>query len=273
MIGFMKRQGSRVMAVAVAVALATSCGASVSTKATSTTRASGDGATTTKPTTAPATTKPSTSVTVNDLKALLPSASDIGSDYREVPNDKSDDNDSQDKQMDDAMEKACPEAAAFMNSMDKASGPSADRSFKTDDGRQVKVELTPQDSAKSATPVITKQMVNEVVDAINACTTISVDVEGGIHLKMDLDAMVDKEVGDYGMALRMKAEMTGAILPGPVEMKLGVRMFQVGPVTAAVTVMSGIDDKTLTAVPGDFDLLSTLPPTLDKDIAELVGRS
>jgi hypothetical protein len=255
------------MVAAVSAVALVGCGTSVpSTTGTSTTASSSTKRptdTTASPSSAPSTTAGSSSVTVDDLAELLPTAAQVGADYRVDPS--TDDGD--DPDMDAALKKSCPKAASLMNDT-SGREPSADRTFKTDDDRSFEVELKPDSTLLDK--VNDGVQLDEYISAINDCDVISYTDSDDVHYEVEFEVQKDTEFGDLGIKMQMRVKASGGPIPKPVEFEGGFRKFLVGDVGVSVSATSGLDSATFEPVPADYDLIDPMSEQLEGDVAKLV---
>ena len=236
------------------------CGASVSTgTASSTTKSSAKQA----DTTAAPTTAGSSAVTVSDLEELLPTAAQVGADYRVDPSTDDDD----DPDMDAALKKSCPDAAALMDA-NADDGPKAGRKFTTDDERGFEVELEPDSTLLDK--VKDGVQLDEFISAINDCDVISYTDADDVHYEVEFEVQKDTEFGDLGIMMKMRVKVSGETFPKAIEIEGGYRKFLVGDVGVSVMATSGVDEKTLDAIPADYDLIDPMSEQLEADVEKLV---
>lgn len=200
--------------------------------------------------------------TDDELEALLPSASDIGDGYREVPSD--DDDDDAPDEFDQALEDACPGAAEMMGDDDGDPADKVERTFEADDGRTVAVgfDRTPRN--------LDEDSLEEVIELVAGCGTINAEVDG-FDMAIDLSVERDDAYGDRGAVMTAALTMDHPQLPAPIDMTMRARVFLVGPISVMVEVMDGVDDATFETIPGDTALLDTLPGDLEAGLADLLG--
>lgn len=273
---FKKRSRRQLLTVVAAFAVVfAGCGTSVpvtrtgsSTSAASVTTARSKGTSVTQTTSVTKTTKAASSITVADLEKLLPTAAQVGPDYR--VDSSNDGNGDEDVAMSDAMDKACPDAGALLDAQNN-DGPTADRSFTTDDSRSVEVQFEPGNSDMSG--IGNEAELDKLVAALNSCKTISYTDKDGLHFELTLKAKKDSSFGDIGIVMDMDMMLSGDLLPKEVPFSAHFRIFQQGAVTVTVSASSGLDQATLEAVPADVDVLETLSKKADDDVSRLQGRN
>lgn len=201
------------------------------------------------------------SLTVADLEAALPEASDIGPDYT-VKADSADSGNSD--AGDEAIKKSCPEAAELIDldrDVDRAR-----RKFETNDNRGVEVELEP---GASTTEQWSKTNLESLMNAVNGCDPISY-VDSGMNVEMKLNGTFDSNFGEHSGTLTIDATLSG-VSPtgsGSLELKMVGRIFIVGDVAVMINVSSGADEQ-MQAVPGDFELLDPLSKQMEKAVTDL----
>lgn len=215
------------------------------------------------------------SVTAADLETLLPSASDVGADYR--VDDSKDDSDSSDDQMDSAVKKACPEMVDVLEGMGgkfaekshDADRPDADRKFVTDDDRQIEVELKVTDPSKA----VTKAKIAQLVAAAHKCKTFDVPMSDiGGKASVTLGVHADDTYGELGMVVTLRMVMTGKMFPKSITMNGTMQMFESHGIGVTVSAFDGLDTSTLETVPGDLDIVARLARDLDGRIPDLVSH-
>lgn len=251
----------RVGAVALILVGAASCSKSTtsSTATTLATSTSAQAATTTPPTSA----APETSlVTAADLADLLPSAEDIGPDYR-IDTESDDDDDS-----DKTFEKACPEVAELMKMDTDSDSSDIERNFTTDDDRSVGVSIS---KAIDTTPVANEEKLAKMVDAVNKCGVVH-ETQNGTDLTVTMSMDKDGSFGDFGGVLTIKMHAESPMLPAPMDIEGKIRVFAVGNVGVMISAIGGVDSDTGVSVPADYDVIATQATRLEQGIADLQGR-
>lgn len=249
--------------LSAALLLAACGGDDDDTSATTTTTAGDEGEETTS-TTAPdgADEAAEGEVPAEELEALLPDASAIGPGYTEVAAEEDDDS-GDDEATQQALEEACPDAAELLADADDEDD-EVEREFAGEHDRSVTVGFDP-------TPRnLEDDSLDQVVDAINSCQPASV-TQDGFDMTLELAAERDDTYGERGALVDLVVTMAHPQLPEPLTMDFRMRVFLVGSVSATIEVSSGIDESTVTPVPGDFDLLDSLAPQLEADLEALAG--
>lgn len=198
-------------------------------------------------------------VSEDELEALLPQASDIGPGYAVVETSEEEDGGNEATQA--ALEEACPEASEFFAD-EEDEDDKLEREFSGEQDRSVTVGLDP-------TPRnLEEDTLDAVIAAINSCTSASL-TQDGFDMTLDLAAERDDTYGERGAQLDMQVTMAHPQLPEPLTLDFRMRVFVVDSVSATIEVTSGVDEQTLTPVPGDFDLLDSLAPDLEADLRDL----
>ena len=196
-----------------------------------------------------------------DLSAMLPDVSAIDSSYTAVPSD--DDDDSSDSaEIEDAMEEACPEAAALFEEDDEDDSVEQEYAGELERSITVGFDPTPRN--------LDEGTIDDAVAAISSCETVTL-TQDGMDMTIDLAAERDDMFGDRGVLMTMNLSMSHPQLPAPIQLEMRGRIFQVGSLGAEVSITSGFDETTLEPVPGDFDLLDTLAAELETAAAEHEG--
>lgn len=196
--------------------------------------------------------------TSEELEAILPAASDIGTGWTE------DDSDDDDGDEDTSFEDQCPEVADLGLDEDDDSD-EVDQSFTDTDERQLEVTLKP-----SAETVDDEELA-AFVDAINGCGTITDTDDEGITTSFDLEAMTDGDYGEQGIRLQADVTISGEGLPKELTLTLYGLLWREGTVGVQVVAFDGIDDNTFEAVPFDTDVLVGVADDLDAQVQDLVG--
>lgn len=196
-------------------------------------------------------------VTVADLEALLPTASEVGGTY-EVEGDDGDDGDAATEQ---AVEKACP---GIYELFDDTANAAAEVSMEDADQRGFEVRLSP-------TPRIDEDTVDEQIDAINRCDTITLTDENGSDLSMDLSARRTDDFGDLAVTFSADLSIDNDALRAPLTIRLAQRSFVVGPVSVNVNITDGLDEATLENLPGDVDLLDEYSTEMETRVTDLLA--
>ena len=205
-------------------------------------------------------------VTTEDLEALLPDASDVGPAYSVAP-EEDDDGDS-DAEMEEAMEKACPEAAEFMRDDDDDDGDAAIRSFETSNGQGIEVKLDP-----TPNPNYAEGIMGDLIRAVDACDTVEVEIDG-FSVSIEISATPDDTYGDRGVRMQMLAVMSHPALLAPLELDFSSLSYLVGSVAVSIEASGGIAGQTaeeIRVVPGDHDLVDALAAALEPEV-EAVQR-
>lgn len=114
---------------------------------------------------------------MQDLTAILPSSQDLGSSYRVADSSSNTDtaaSDSSGSSADftSATEKQCPDLAKLSKQHSSSSGAKAKRKFDSATGDSLQVELKPNDKK------ISDAELSKLVNAVNKCGEISIDVQG-----------------------------------------------------------------------------------------------
>lgn len=246
-----------------ALAVVASCSTTVKTDtASSSTTTGARDATTVVETTAPPTTV--APLTKADLERLLPVASDVGAGYEMI--DESDSgSDSGDGEFDKVMADACPSLVDLIGAPENNSDSpdKAERSFSTEDGRTVSVELDPD---LTDAKVTSAAEMRKVVDAVNSCDNLKFS-NNGVDFTMSLTMRTDKTFGDFGGILELSVHGESAQLPKPLDLNGVVRMFVSHGVGVTVSAMGGVDTETFDAVPADSDAVETIA----KQITDALG--
>lgn len=200
-------------------------------------------------------------VSLDDLEALMPDASVMGPEYRS--NSDVEEGYDDPGETDQAINEACPEAAALTAEQDDTDD--VERLFETDDSREVNLRLDPTPSAN-----LDPDRIDAIVDAINACGPVVLD-QDGLSIRMDLAAERDDTFGDHGVTMQMQATLSHPSFPAPLELSFRGRAFVVGSVAVTILTSDGIDEDAMAAVPGDFDRAEALATQMESAVADLVG--
>ncbi|HET8930742.1 MAG TPA: hypothetical protein VFN21_08805 [Acidimicrobiales bacterium] len=228
----------------------------------STSVSSSDDATTTSGAPASTTTAPNPELTEADLQGLLPTAEQVGADFR-VDSDEDDDDDNP---FGDALDDACPALAELSD--DDDSDADAEREFSSADDRTVTVSLA-DDVANSQVP--DEAALDEVVDAVDDCGTISFTSDG-IDFTAGIDMELDDAFGDFGVIYTMDFRAESAQLPAPMVFDAVARMYVMGDVAVVVSALGSVDSTTLETIPADADIVDRLAEQLESDLGELLER-
>lgn len=206
-------------------------------------------------------------ITLAKLAGILPTSAEVGPGYSLDSTDDSDGGIS-DAAFDQAMRKACPEAAELVDPTagDDNDDHSTSRNFTTDDGRSVEVEFELDESGPD--PFASEQQLEDLIDAINACDTIEVQADG-YTMAIDLKLAADDTYGDIGATMQMHASMSGDRLPAGLYVDADYRMFQVGNVDVTVSAVSGVDQDTLRITPPDRAIVDRLSGKAEQGIEQL----
>lgn len=205
-----------------------------------------------------------TSVTVEQLEELLPARADLDPAYRPAEDDDDDDG----AAMDDALEEACPDAAALSEQLgtdeDEDEGQKATRAFEAADGRSFEVTLN------AAPKSITDDEFEAMTDALNGCDEITFS-EGGFDYTMVLEVETDDELGDQAFRATFLLTAESSALPEPLEIELHALSFRRGSVGVTIMATDGIDEDTFQAIPADVELVEEWGERLDSEVADLQG--
>lgn len=211
--------------------------------------------------TEPGDTEPAADVTVEDLEGILPSATDIGPDYSEEPEE----DETEDEDEENPLAEACPAVAELADTGDDSQ--KVTRSFATEDERSVEVEL------HAAPPVTDEAGFDERIDALNDCGSVSFS-QDGFDYEVTVAAERSDTFGDLGARLDGTITISGPQLAQPAQLEVRQHIFIVGGLGASIEVFSGLTQTgpdTLAPVPGDFDLLDALGADLEADLTDLQG--
>lgn len=255
------------VAILVATLLVTaSCSKSVSSS--SDTTAPGSTTATTATTAAAAT---STTVAATDeidadaLEAILPTAADIGSDFREVDDDEDEDDDGS---FSAAIDESCPALGELVDDDEDGDEGGVGRDFEATDGRSFTVDLKP---GVSESNVPDEAALREVVDAVNDCDRIEFSSDG-IDFAVGLAMELDDAVGDGGVVYAMHVIAGPPEQPEAMEFSAYARMFVLDDIRVVVSAMGSVDRSTLETIPADEDLVESISGQLETDLADLLGR-
>lgn len=210
------------------------------------------------------TTKLKDRVSDDDLRALLPTAAEVGPDYRVAVDDDDEDDEGDDAAFEAAMRSACPDAAEFMEDASDENESDIGQEFETDDDRTIEVTFNPDPKN------LGEADLNRVIDVINGCGTVEVEQGEGLSMALDFDAVRDDRFGDRGMTMTMEAELSSPYLKGPLTLGARLRVFVVGPVSVSINAGDGLDDETFGPVPGDYDLVDVLSAGLETELDRLL---
>lgn len=195
------------------------------------------------------------------LRALLPSAADIGPDYQIAA---ADEDEADDQSFEEAMRSACPEAAALMEDVSAEDESDIGRDFETENQRTISVQFNPEPRNMG------EQDLDRVIDVINGCGTINVDSDDSVTFTLDFTAMRDDTFGDRGVTMHLQAVIASPLFGAPLSLNAQLRTFVVGPVSVAINAGDGIDDLTFETVLGDYGLIDTLSATLEAKVRNVV---
>lgn len=199
-------------------------------------------------------------ITVDDLRPLLPTATDIGPDYS--VDDDGDDADEDDEE--NPLDEACPAVAGLAENDDTQI---VTASFSAEDERSVEVDLNAAPAATDA------DGFDERIDALNSCGTVSFS-EGGFDYEVTATAERDDSLGDVGAVITGDVTISSPQLDQPVTLVIRQHVFLVGRLGASIEVTSGVvqtGPATLEPVPGDVEVIDTLGPQLATALADLQG--
>lgn len=233
----------------------------------STTTTEADGPTTTEDRPDPTTGTGGTSdLTIDDLEAILPSASDVGSGWTARPDDESsgDDTDDDPDATERALEEKCPELADLTAELDDPAQGERDtgRVYSGPDDLQLQVGLKLDATSD----------VQGMVDSVEAMDACSVTVtEDGTTSSIDFDARADGSRGDGGVAIDATIRLEDAMLSKPLELQLHMVVFLVDDVGVFVGATDGLSDADFTVVPSDPELLGDVADLMENRVEDLVG--
>lgn len=205
-------------------------------------------------------------LTVEDLEAILPVASDLGGDYQ-LTADDDDDDAFGDDEFETAMAQACPKVLEF-GGADEADDDrvQAERHFATADDQELQVTLRVVDDADD----VDEQTIQDWIDAIDGCVVEGLVVDE-IEFEIRFAAEVDDSFGDVGLRFEMLVHGDHPSLPQPVQIETVTQVFVTGGVEAVVAATGSADDATLDPIPADTDTLAEVAVSLDEDLVELTG--
>ena len=245
-----------VLVAAVSLAfVATSCGSSGGSDASTTTAAEKASTTTEAKTTTTAADgdRPSEA----DLKAILPTAADIGTGWTL---DEAASEDTSTSAQDKAMEAQCPAMKDLgTNNDDKTE---VKHSFTNAAGEQIEVSLTSDADKTSKTELADK------IEAVNSCGPVST-TEDGVKTTIEFQAAPNDTYGDFGVQMQAKVTLESEQLPQPVELNLYGLMFRIGTVGVSITGFDGLDNSTLKVTPVDTDALVAQAEAMESAVKNL----
>lgn len=201
------------------------------------------------------------SVTGEQLEAILPTAADLGPEWtldelvgagEAVDDDEADELDPDDP-ADAAIAEACPEAAA-LDFGDDSSPEDVSATFSTDEDLGMEVSLGPVPSR------FTEDGLDEVIDALAACTDIDLE-QDGIPMSMDIGAERSDEYGDYGA--RINFDIGFSVMGQELSLTLVGNLFVVDGVAVGVVATSGFDQVVGEPVDAPLDLLADLSAEME----------
>lgn len=268
----MRRTTLIALLVAALLALA-GCGASGGDESATTTAADGDPAKTTTTADGGGSDGDSGSagtatVTSEQLEAILPSAEDIGPDYRvkettsatdpaETTTTSPDEADPSQK----AFEEACPKAKELDLLNDEENLDEVTREFTTEDDRGIEVALDPTPDG------FDEKTLDAIIEAFNDCGTVTFTDETMGDVSMDLSAKRLEGHGDLGAEVTFVTDF--ALFEIPVTLEFHGYLFVVDGVGVSVTASGGLDSDTFESVPGDSDLLAPLSDEMEQRVKAL----
>lgn len=197
------------------------------------------------------------SLTPAQLKTLLPPASDVGSGYKISPPDNSNN-----KKIDAAMSKACPDAEKLGGTGNDSTD--IERDYDGPDNKSFEVSFDPD--AKS----YSNSELSNLVDAVNKCKAITY-TDSGQDVSIHIHAANDGTYGDQGITLQLDLTLTSSQISKPIHVTAGGVSYRLGKVGVTVEATDGIDENTLASVPRDSATVATLAASLQAKVKKLEG--
>ncbi|WP_426573371.1 hypothetical protein [Aquihabitans sp. McL0605] len=197
-----------------------------------------------------------------DLESILPTADDIGPAYTVKEPDHEQGGTTTTTVAEDpadaALAKACPEAAKLGLMDDEVNDDEVAREFSTQDGRGIEITLDPTPTGMS------DAAVDDIVEALNSCDTITYTDPDSGKVSMDLSAERLADIGEYGVDVSLKASFE--LFEVPVALEFHGYLFVVNGVGVTVTASSGLDQSTFETVPADTDRLEPLSIEMEQRV-------
>ena len=261
------------LALVATIFVLAGCGASGGDDATPTTAAApGGSASTITPATGGGTQpvpEPATTVTSQELEAILPTAEDIGPAYTVKADDGGDDEDDvttttepgEQDPNEAAFDKACPKAKELDLMDDEVNEDEVGVEFETEDDRGIEVTLDP-------TPgTMDEDSLDQIIEAFNDCGVVEFEDPQSGPVKMELSAKRLDDLGDFGVEVKLDTELT--LFGVPISVGFHGYLFSVDGVGVTVTSSTGLDPSTFGTVPGDDDLLPTISDEMETRVKTL----
>ncbi len=205
-------------------------------------------------------------VTKSDLEALLPSASSVGSSYREdTSSSASDSTDSSggSDSFQKAAEKQCPQLAKLSKG-NVPDSEKATRTYRSSDGSSIEVSLNPKAKSYSS------DELDKQIQAVNDCGEIKASISGN-DAKIRFSVKRDDSLGDQGLVINVTIDVGVAELNQAFTIKTVGYDYRVGSVGVEVSSSGDIDQQTLTAVPPDGETAKSVAEDLEPKVKKLVN--
>jgi hypothetical protein len=204
--------------------------------------------------------------TTAELEDILPTVDDVGPEYHLAEDDSSDSSDSDssdssDDTMDQAMLEACPGLEVFQDMPSDDTEDELTAKFEDATGAGVEVSLDPSPEE------LTEDKLDQIVEALNGCDTITFTDPDMGDVEMRLAAERDDTYGEMGAHVTMGFSFS--FMGTALDFSLEGNVYLSRGLGVSVMVSSGLDDSTFETVPPPTELLPKLAAEMERRVADL----